>query len=526
MYDPDELQHLHAGYCLWRGVLPYRDFFEQHQPVLWYLSLPLFGIWGSSLHVIFAGRFLIWLTGALTIALTYHLGNCLFGRYAGSIAALLLVVHPPYQEKNIEWRPDNVAVPLVLGAILCLDRTSRPNGRRWAILAGCLFSAAYFCTQKVAYGEVGMIAAAICTCAAMRKSPAPPDGTTQNGTPTASGIAISLAAGAILLAIGVAAFLYQQGVLEQYIDLTVLAPLRWQTHEPIRRYVVIQLAAGALFWSLSVAGWIAATSDLIRRRSSSLGVAAITGGALTHALGLLHVPAAFHQYYLPLSPLVALLAAHVLTIVVNSDGRNAALSRTVVLLATVSGISVLVIGLACRSLDTNLAPAWILLIIVLALISAALCLFGYRHAGVLLTLAASVLGSLEYHRIQFGWSHAHQTGQIEALMRATDSNDAFLDGFTGLGALRPHAFHFFWINHHSWPMIPAPEKLTGIADALRNPGTRVVLFDPNLDVLLPSTARQVIDDQYTLDPRYSDFPRVIVYVRRERPLADITTSEK
>src|SRR5262245_17327289 len=87
LVDPDELQHLHAGYCVWIGLVPYRDFFEQHQPVLWYLSLPFFAIWGASLKVLFAGRTLIWFVGAATVGITWHLGNRLFGRFAGPIAA-------------------------------------------------------------------------------------------------------------------------------------------------------------------------------------------------------------------------------------------------------------------------------------------------------------------------------------------------------------------------------------------------------------------------------------------------------
>ena len=34
IFDPDEFEHAHAAWSVWRGLLPYRDFFEHHTP--WY----------------------------------------------------------------------------------------------------------------------------------------------------------------------------------------------------------------------------------------------------------------------------------------------------------------------------------------------------------------------------------------------------------------------------------------------------------------------------------------------------------
>jgi hypothetical protein len=39
-FHVDEWQHLHASWCIAQGLLPYRDFFEHHSPGLWYLLAP------------------------------------------------------------------------------------------------------------------------------------------------------------------------------------------------------------------------------------------------------------------------------------------------------------------------------------------------------------------------------------------------------------------------------------------------------------------------------------------------------
>ena len=37
----DEFEHLHASWLISKGFIPYRDFFEHHHPLLWYISAPI-----------------------------------------------------------------------------------------------------------------------------------------------------------------------------------------------------------------------------------------------------------------------------------------------------------------------------------------------------------------------------------------------------------------------------------------------------------------------------------------------------
>src|SRR5262245_37034538 len=41
-FDPDEFEHLHAGWLFANGMLPYRDFFQIHPPWFYFLLRPLF----------------------------------------------------------------------------------------------------------------------------------------------------------------------------------------------------------------------------------------------------------------------------------------------------------------------------------------------------------------------------------------------------------------------------------------------------------------------------------------------------
>ena len=37
----DNVEHLHTSWLVWMGEMPYRDFFQHHNPLMWYLSAPL-----------------------------------------------------------------------------------------------------------------------------------------------------------------------------------------------------------------------------------------------------------------------------------------------------------------------------------------------------------------------------------------------------------------------------------------------------------------------------------------------------
>ena len=39
----DNIEHLNASWLIWQGYMPYKDFFQHHNPLLWYIFAPLIG---------------------------------------------------------------------------------------------------------------------------------------------------------------------------------------------------------------------------------------------------------------------------------------------------------------------------------------------------------------------------------------------------------------------------------------------------------------------------------------------------
>jgi hypothetical protein len=341
--------------------------------------------------------------------------------------------------------------------------------------------------------------------------------------------------GAVAVAGLVALFFGLQGALGPFVRMTIVLPLQWRTHEPMERYLLMTLFSGPVFWGAFAAGLVLSLSEVWQGESRRAGVAVVICGATAHVLGLLFVPAAFYQYYLPLFPLAALLASRA---VLGLAGwyRDGAVSertgRRIRIVAPLVGAAVTVAALGIR-LVADMRPELLhphvrgfvaampvpLLItqLVCLFVFALLCVVGARRLACLVLLATVVVAAQPYLSLQFLWSHVPQTKMIEQLMQATDPDEQFFDGFTGYGALRPHSFFYFWINRHSWPMVPDAEKVSGVLHSLSDDRTRVVLCDVFLRDNLPRPVQEFLINNYVPDARYSR-PDCVVFVRKGREL--------
>jgi hypothetical protein len=58
-FSEDEIEHIHASWYVQNGQVPYRDFFEHHHPLLWFLLAPLIALCGEDLMVLAIARLLI-----------------------------------------------------------------------------------------------------------------------------------------------------------------------------------------------------------------------------------------------------------------------------------------------------------------------------------------------------------------------------------------------------------------------------------------------------------------------------------
>ena len=162
VYDPDEFEHLHAGFCVAQGLVPYRDFFEHHGPLTYWLSAGIVSFLGPGIELLTAHRLASFALAILTALGTWLLAKQIYGRRVGAWALLGMLTFPIFVEKSVEWRPDALATPLVVwGAFLIVTPSRHPFFA--SLMAGSLMGIALLTTQKTLFLVAGLLVAAIFT---------------------------------------------------------------------------------------------------------------------------------------------------------------------------------------------------------------------------------------------------------------------------------------------------------------------------------------------------------------------------
>ena len=169
-YNPDELEHLHWSWCVWRDLVPYVDYFDHHTPWLHFFLAQLFDFYdverlpADALGFTFMARHLMWLAAAASLGLTFLLGRSWHDARTGLVAALLLNNTAFFLSKSFEIRPGVPATALLLLSVWLALLGSRravasePGGRPRLFVSGLALGAAVMLTQKVVFVGPGYAA--------------------------------------------------------------------------------------------------------------------------------------------------------------------------------------------------------------------------------------------------------------------------------------------------------------------------------------------------------------------------------
>lgn len=104
----DHSEHLHAAWLIWQGEVPYRDFFEHHNPLLWYLLAPIMPLFYQNALILYFSRFLNALIFCLMFWGIYRISKDFLklSRGAFYLALMLYFLNKPFLYYFFELAPD------------------------------------------------------------------------------------------------------------------------------------------------------------------------------------------------------------------------------------------------------------------------------------------------------------------------------------------------------------------------------------------------------------------------------------
>ena len=435
IFDPDEFQHSHAAWSVFKGMVPYRDFFEHHTPWYYYVLRPFFHwfevdvSFESARHFLIFGRVMSLLLTMLSVLLVVLIGRLLENRRVGLLAGLFCVSQPVFCQKTVEMRPDVLALPFFLGAfwflLRGLARSTDSTRRRlwWFLGAGLSLGAAIMCTQKMLFVLPGTLAGlGLWSLFAGSRDH-------NQGGPRSR----ILATVVFLLGVAVPATLTWgafalQHAGGQFITNNFLLNSKWT--RVVGEQLIRVLESSWPVLVLSLLGASVSLYRFVRSEQRAYGGFLLACTLIGLIAGILVMPVVHRQYYLMPLPILCLFAAQGLLFLIERVQER--------------------------------RRAWLL---------------------VLATIPLAVLPVLDLHDA-FTSRNDSQLARLRTVFERTKPTDLVMDGWEGTGVFRPHAFYYYFLHDESMDMLPQ-EDLDAFVDALERGKIRPRLFamDQHLTLL-------------------------------------------
>lgn len=287
-FNSDETQHLHVVWAWTRGLLPYRDVFDNHSPLFQRLCAPLLAWLGERPQALYGVRLAMLPLALAALVLAHAIARRLFGARVALWTAALLGVMPGYAPKSSEFRTDDLWAPLcLLGFLLLLGRFTFARG----LAAGFVLGAAAGASQKTSLFVTVMALAAVAGLAA--------DGSTLRPVPWrrwAAG-AGGFALGFLLVPASIVVWFVRRGAFAPFLYGVYTHSTQGNSSDPRRwpLFVIVLLVAVAL------ARWHGRHSPNVAARAERRFTVLASGLFMASVAGLW--PLSTGQDYLPTTPL-------------------------------------------------------------------------------------------------------------------------------------------------------------------------------------------------------------------------------
>ena len=446
--DWDEFQHLHAAWMVSHGYTLYKDFWENHTPLLYYLLVPLFRFFGEDLSVILIARALMSGTAIWILYLTYALARVLHDRKTSVLAVLLLSYMVIFVETTVEVRPDQPLVALWLTSLWLSQQAFYRQKRSYFFYSGFVLGIAWMFSPKalLPYAAMGLTFLIQCY---LRNPPRAFVSFLKVQSHYTLGFLIPV--GASL------AYFYHENALQEMITFSLLDNL---SYPHIYRPSSLLKLRHISFFAVAAAGIVITLRNFRRRRIVDCKdelLLLIPGLALL-AIFFFLLPAPYNQSTLLFAPILAIYGGKAFRSALDGVGRSRHLLTT-------------------EPSRPLLARGKELLFITFFL------------------MAGLIIPSLALFKAQpFSQTNANQLHMIRYVLNLTTPNEVIFDG-ANCYIFRPQAYFYGSLVTGIVWRIEQGEIQRDIIQSLQETDCRVVIYDERV-ARLPERVQSFLKENY------------------------------
>ncbi len=148
----DHAEHIHAAWLVWQGEVPYRDFFEHHNPLLWYVLAPVVAAFYKNAAILYVSRAIALLAYGFMFAGFYKLCREFFAVSKTVFALALMLYFLIYDNYYLlfELQPDAMMWGCFFWGLLFFCRFVRDGKSRDIQTSFILFALSFLFLQKIA----------------------------------------------------------------------------------------------------------------------------------------------------------------------------------------------------------------------------------------------------------------------------------------------------------------------------------------------------------------------------------------
>ena len=145
----DNVEHLHATWLIAQGKMPYKDFFEHHNPFVWLVFSP-FVMFTTRILTLLDAAFVVGISaGIITFGIVYKICTKFFASSLASMISLLILCPPYYYIFCFNYNPDTFMALFFATGLYFLFSYLQKGGLFYLSTAFEAFFLAFFSTQKV-----------------------------------------------------------------------------------------------------------------------------------------------------------------------------------------------------------------------------------------------------------------------------------------------------------------------------------------------------------------------------------------
>ena len=145
----DNVEHIHSTWLVYNNKIPYKDFFQHHNPLMWYIFAPLIGNITDVIMLLDLAHAIGMIAGVITFIFVYKISSRFFASKTASIISILVLSPPFFYIYCFNFNPDTfMALSYAIG-IYYLFRYWEKQLLQHLVIAFFSFFIAFLFTQKI-----------------------------------------------------------------------------------------------------------------------------------------------------------------------------------------------------------------------------------------------------------------------------------------------------------------------------------------------------------------------------------------